>query len=131
MSKTYEFLEQCNYFFVTTVNGTAPASRPFGAVMEYEEILYFSTANTKEVYSQLVANPSIQIVAIKPGTRDWIRINGKAIEINDLNMKQAMLNACPALLKRFSSKDCKNFALFKVLQMKSSLHTDSGITSLN
>ena len=131
MSSTYEFLKQCGTFFVTTINNTVPAARPFGAVMEYEGELYISTANTKEVYSQLIKNPFIQIVAIKPGTRDWIRISGKAIEIDDLDIKQAMLDTCPVLLNRFSTKECDYFALFKISEMKSSLHTNHGITLLN
>ena len=31
MSRTYDFLKQCNSFFVTTINGAVPAARPFGA----------------------------------------------------------------------------------------------------
>ena len=131
MSKTYEFLKQCGTFFVTTVNGTHPAARPFGAVMEYEEELYISTANTKEVYSHLIANPFIQVVAIKTGTRDWIRISGKAIEVSDVNIKQAMLDAYPALLKRFDTNECDFFALFKISEMKSSLYSNNGVTILN
>ena len=128
MNKTYEFLKQCECFFITTINDAVPAARPFGAVMEHEGTLYFSTANTKDVYAQLIASPFIQIVAMKAGTRDWIRINGKAVEVSDLNIKQAMLDACPVLLKRFDTKTCAHFALFKISEMKSSLHTDLGTT---
>lgn len=37
MSKEYEFLKQCGYFYVLTINDKFPAGRPFGAVMEYEK----------------------------------------------------------------------------------------------
>lgn len=131
MSITYDFLKQCGTFFMTTINGNAPAARPFGAVMEHNGELYFSTANTKDVYSQLIANPLIQVVAIKAGTREWIRISGKAEEVRNLSIKQAMLDACPVLLKRFENRECELFALFKISDMKSSLYTDSGATSLN
>ena len=130
MSKTYEFLKQCGTFFLTTINDSVPAARPFGGVMEYEDELYISTANTKEVYSQMIANPFIQIVAIKPGTRDWIIISGKAVEVNDLKIKQAMFDACPVLLKRFSTSECDNFALFKISEMESLLYSNLGITLL-
>ena len=131
MSKTYEFLKQCDFFILTTVNDTIPAARPFGAVMEHKGELFFTTANTKEVYLQLTKNPCIQIVAKKPGSRDWVRINGRAIEIDDLIMKQAMLDACPALLKHFNSKECEYFALFMITEMKASLYTANGIIPLN
>jgi len=130
MSRTYEFLKQCDFFVVTTVSDAAPAARPFGAVMEYENELYISTANTKAVYSQFKENPLVQIVALKAGTRDWIRVSGKAIEVYDLDAKQAMLDACPVLLRHFDTKECARFALFKILEMKSVLHTAGGIANL-
>jgi len=87
MSKAYEFLKACKVFYLATIKDDAPAVRPFGAVMEYHNEIYFTTANTKEVYQQLRNSPSIQIVALKEGSRDWIRIDGKAVEVNDLSIK--------------------------------------------
>jgi len=123
MSKSYDFLKECGTFFISTINEGYPATRPFGAVMELNDELYISTANTKDVYSQLIKNPLIHIVALKSGTRDWIRINGKAIEIHDLDIKQMMLDACPVLTKRFDSKSCEHFALFKISEMVSALNS--------
>jgi len=120
MSKTYEFLIECGTFFVATTNDEMPSVRPFGGVMEYEGELYISTAKYKNVYAEMSKNSSIQIVAHKAGTRDWIRINGKAVETHDLNIKQAMLDACPVLTKRFS-KDSEDYALFKISEMTSFL----------
>lgn len=131
MSTTFDFLKECGVFFATTINGNAPAARPFGAVMEYNGELHFSTANTKDVYIQLTKNPQIQIVALKAGTREWIRISGKAHEVLDLDVKQAMLDACPVLLKRFESKESSNFALFKIVDVTSFLFTDNGSTELD
>jgi uncharacterized pyridoxamine 5'-phosphate oxidase family protein len=124
MSKTYDFLMECGTFFVATVDNGTPAVRPFGAVMELGGELYISTANTKAVYSQLVNNPSVQIVALKAGTRDWIRIDGKAVEVSDFNIKQSMLDTFPALKKRFPSKDCSDYAIFKIADMVSSINSN-------
>lgn len=131
MSKSFEFLKSCGVFFLTTINGEVPASRPFGAVMEYERNLYISTGNTKDVYKQLIQNPNIQIVALKKETREWIRINGKAIETKDLKEKRIMLEECPILSKRFDSEACEYFALFKIIDMESYLCTDSGMSKIN
>ena len=130
MSKSFEFLKSCEVFFLTTINGEVPASRPFGAVMEYEGNLYISTGNTKDVYKQLIQNPNIQIVALKKETREWIRINGKAIETKDLKEKRIMLEECPILSKRFDSEACEYFALFKIIDMESYLCTDSGMSKI-
>ena len=122
MSKTYDFLTECGTFFVATVDNDTPAVRPFGAVMELGGELYISTANTKAVYSQLKSNQSVQIVALRVGTRDWIRIDGKAVEVFDGDIKQLMLDTCPALNRRFLSRDCSNYALFRITDMVSSIN---------
>lgn len=131
MRKSFEFLKSCGVFFVTTINGEVPASRPFGAVMEYEGNLYISTGNTKDVYNQLLQNSNIQIVALKKETREWIRINGKAIETKDLKEKRIMIEECPILSKRFDSETCEHFALFKITDMEAYLCTDSGMSKID
>lgn len=50
MSKISEFLRECGVFYVLTINGDFPAGRPFGAIMEYENDLYISTGDMKDVY---------------------------------------------------------------------------------
>ena len=80
MSKKFEFLKQCQRFFVLTVKDDSPIGRPFGAVAEFGSDLYIATSNKKEVYGQMKQNPNVQLVAIKDGCRDWIRISGKAEE---------------------------------------------------
>ena len=121
MGATYEFLKDCGVFFLATVDTDAPTLRPFGAIMEYENELYISTGNTKDVYAQLIANPKMQIAALKSGTRDWVRTSGKAIEVKELSLKQIMLDSCPVLLKRFKGSDDKNFAMFRISEAHSSL----------
>ncbi|MDO5538843.1 MAG: pyridoxamine 5'-phosphate oxidase family protein [Eubacteriales bacterium] len=119
MSRSYEFLKDCGTFFVLTLNGNGPAGRPFGAVMEYGGKLYFSTATMKDVYRQLTGNPNIQILALKAGTRDWIRINGTAVECKELSIKERMMTEFPALKKRFESPECECFAVFEVAEKES------------
>ena len=126
MSKTYEFLKECGVFWVSTVNNNTPAVRPFGAVMEYNNHLYISTGITKNVCSQLISNQNVQIASLPSGTRDWIRITGKAIKVDALEEKNAMLDACPILNKRFSSANDDNFALFRIDDMISMIYTDKG-----
>lgn len=125
MSRSYEFLKECKVFYVLTVNAGRPAGRPFGAVMEYENTLYFSTADTKDVYRQLTEDPNIQILALKPGTRDWLRINGRAAECRDMHIRQKMLEECPALRKHFDSPECEHFAVFGVEEKEAYLNVDN------
>lgn len=114
VSKVYEFLKECGYFYVLTINGDFPAGRPFGAVMEYDGKLFISTSDGNKVHEQLRENGNIQILAKKEGTRQWVRVTGKATECNDITMKQRMLDECPVLLKHFATAEEKHYLLFQV-----------------
>lgn len=114
MSKAYDFLKECGYFYVLTINGDFPAGRPFGAVMECNGKLYISTNDGNKVHIQLRNNGNVQIVAKKEETREWLRITGKATECDDINMKQKMLDECPILSKHFSSAKSERYLLFEV-----------------
>ncbi len=114
MEKVYEFLRDCGTFFVSTINNGKPETRPFGAVMSINDELYLATGKLKNVYKQFKDNPNIQIVALKSGTRNWVRIDGQAQEINDLELKEQMLKECPILTNRYSGASDENYALIKV-----------------
>lgn len=114
MSQAFEFIKSCGVFFVLTLNGGFPAGRPFGAIMEHEDDLYISTGDMKAVYHQLKDCPNVQIVALRPGTRAWIRVTGTATECTDADVKRKMLDACPVLSHRFSSPDAPHFAVFRI-----------------
>ncbi len=122
MSKEYEFLKECGAFFVLTVKENSPIGRPFGAVMELDNNLYIATSNTKAVYEQIVNNPNVQIVALKSGTREWIRISGIAEECTDISTKQKMLDECPILLKHYASADTQHYNIFKITITDSQLN---------
>lgn len=114
MSKAYEFLKECDSFFVLTINGDYPAGRPFGAVMEVGDDLYLSTTDTKQVYQQIRKNEHIQIITKKNDSREWIRITGIAAECDKQDLKQKMLVECPVLQKHFSEGKTEHFILIKV-----------------
>ena len=130
MGKIYNFISECNVFFLGTVNDNKPEIRPFGAMMEYQNELYFSTGTTKQVYKQLCNNSNIQIVALKEGTRNWIRINGTAKEVYDFDIKQIMLDTCPILKKRFDDNKSSLFALFKISNINAIINLDNQIIKL-
>ena len=110
MSQIYNFIKECGTFFVLTFNNVFPAGRPFGAIMEYNNNLYISTSDTKSVYKQ----NKVQIIALKNGTRDWVRVSGIATECVDPTIKQRMLEECPVLTKHFSSADAPHYNLFQI-----------------
>lgn len=114
MSRAIEFIKECGIFFVLTINNDAPAGRPFGAIMEINDDLYISTTDMKKVYAQLKACPKMQILALKNGTRSWVRIDGEAKECFELSIKQKMLEECPILTKHFPTVDTPHYSVFKI-----------------
>lgn len=114
MSKVYEFIKDCGTFFVLTLNDDFPAGRPFGAIMEIGEDLYISTSDSKSVYKQLKTNGNMQLLALKPGTRDWVRVTGVAEECDSLEIRKKMLKDCSILKKHYPSADTPHFNVFKI-----------------
>lgn len=114
MSKAYEFLKECDCFYVLAINKGFPAGRPFDAVMEHDGKLFISTNNKNEAHKQLRSNGNIQIVAKKEDLRQWIRITGKATECSDIKIKQKMLKECHILSKHFSSAENEHYLLFQI-----------------
>ncbi|MBQ8507018.1 MAG: pyridoxamine 5'-phosphate oxidase family protein [Clostridia bacterium] len=112
MRKVYEFIRDCGVFFVLTADQNIPSGRPFGAIMEHNGDLYIATSDTKVVYRQLKENGNVQILALKPGTRNWLRASGFASECSDLDTKQKMLDECPVLHKHYAGTDAKHYSIF-------------------
>ena len=119
MSKIYDFLKECDHFVVVSKNGDFPAARPFGAIMEKNEYLYISTSIFNDAHKQIKNDGNIQIVAVKPRTRQWLRITSQATECTDLKIKFEMFEACPKLKKHFDSAKSSSFILFKIKVLKS------------
>ena len=114
MSMACDFLKECGVFYVLTLNGDFPAGRPFGAVMEHEGVLYISTGDMKDVYKQLKLNPNMQIIAQKPGSRSWLRIDGIASECTDMVIKEKMLDECPSVQSHFPDATAMLYVVFKI-----------------
>lgn len=122
MFDAFAFLQACGPFYVLTVDGGRPCGRPFGAVMEGEGTLYLATSPDKNVYRQILENENIQILALRPGTREWIRISGAASPCWDLAVKAHMLETCPVLRKHYYAPEDKNFAVLQVKNLELDVH---------
>jgi uncharacterized pyridoxamine 5'-phosphate oxidase family protein len=104
MNEVLEFLTSNPTFYLATIDGDQPRVRPFGAVMKYEDKLYFGTNNTKPVSKQLLTNPKVEISTTSP-KGEWIRLTGNAVIDSRREAKAAMLEAVPMLKNMYSSDD--------------------------
>lgn len=114
MSREYEFLRECEYFYVLTINGDFPAGRPFGAVMEHEDKLYIATHDGNKVHEQIRNNGNIQLLAKKEGTREWARISGRATECMNMDIRQKMLDECSNVAKHYPTAEYEHYILFQI-----------------
>lgn len=130
MSKIYDFLLQCGTFFVLTVNDNCPEGRPFGAVMEFSNKLFVATSNKKAVYQQIKANPNVQLLSLKSGTRDWMRASGIASECHDVEIKKHMFEVCPILVKHYGTPECDYFAMFEIEIKNATIRSNGGTWEL-
>ncbi len=111
LQRTLNFLLENKTFFIATIDGEQPRVRPFGLVVEHEHRLWFGTANTKAVYRQLQANPRVEISATSP-TADWIRLSGKAIFEQNLDVKRKAFEAMPMLSDIYQGPEDPTFEMF-------------------
>lgn len=86
--------------------------------MEVGEDLYLSTSDLNEAHKQLRKHNKIQIIAKKPDSISWIRINGIAEECNDFSLKQKMYQEYPVVKQIFTKVGEEHLILIKVIVKK-------------
>lgn len=124
MKRALEFLQEAGTFYVATTEGDQPRVRPFGAVFEYEEKLYFVTNNTKKCFKQMLENPKVEISGMnKKG--QWIRLAGEVANDDRREVKELALEAVPFLKKMYSVDD----GIFAVLYFTKGEATIASMTA--
>lgn len=78
MSKAYDFLKNCNFYYLLTFDSDYPAGRPISGILEADGVMYFGTRTDKAVYRQLKQNTHIGLVAFNKGR--WLRLYADAEE---------------------------------------------------
>ena len=128
MNKTVDYLNECETFFLATIDGNQPKVRPFGATMEIEGRVYFCTGKTKDVYKQLILNPRVEISGISP-KRGWIRITARIAVDDREKTKKTMLDTIPSLKSIYATK-LNEFALFYLKEYESVVYEGGNIVQL-
>lgn len=122
MKEVYDFLKNCETYYLATVEGDQPRVRPFGTVNIFEDKLYIQTGKSKNVSKQMMKNPKVEISACNGG--DWIRIEAIAVEDDRVEAKQSMLDSYPSLQEMYSATDDNT----QVLYLKDAVATFSSFT---
>ncbi len=122
MEEVYQFLKNCQTYYLATVEGDQPRVRPFGTVDIFEGRLYIQTGKVKEVSKQMTANPKVELCGCLGGT--WIRVAATAVADDRLEAKQHMLHAYPSLQGMYKADDGNT----EVLYLKDATATISSFT---
>ncbi|MBR1419269.1 MAG: pyridoxamine 5'-phosphate oxidase family protein [Synergistaceae bacterium] len=121
MSKVYDFLKSCNFYYLLTIDSDYPAGRPISGMLEADGTMYFGTRKGKAMYQQLSKNNRTGLLAFNNGR--WLRIYADVEETNDASIREQYLSRLPAEIKRFGSADNPLLAVFAMHIVKADLHT--------
>ncbi len=110
MKKVYEFIKEAGTYYLATVDGNQPRVRPFGTIHIYNGKLYIQTGKGKAVMEQIMANPKVELSAMKGG--DWIRLCGTLMLDEDVDAQESMLDAYPNLRNMYTTGPNGNTAVF-------------------
>ena len=104
MNKIVEILKRCGPFSLATSDGKRAHVRPFNTIEEIAGEIYLCTANTKDVFQQMMGQPEVEICCmISEDT--WVRLTGRAVRVDDVSVRQAILDEEPDLKENYAADD--------------------------
>jgi uncharacterized pyridoxamine 5'-phosphate oxidase family protein len=85
------FLKENPVCSFATSDGNKPFVRPVQLMFVNQGKLYFCTANSKNMYKQMQANPNIELSTSSKDYLTTLRISGKVTFSKDLSLKQKII----------------------------------------
>ena len=104
MKEIMGYLQECNNFFLATVENDKPFVRPISVLCEHNDKLYFVSSNHKLVYNQIKANGNVEICGMNIHG-SWIRINGKVVEDESREARIAIMDSDIDVISSVYSKE--------------------------
>lgn len=110
MQEVAAFLEKNEHYYLATVDGQGARVRPIKHLLVVDNKLLFATSVKKEMYGQLVQQPSVELSRTAVDGSAYLRYKGKAVFCADAEVKAKVLEINPGLAKKFGN----DLALFLV-----------------
>lgn len=111
MNEVVKFLTENPVQYLATVGRDGKAKcRPFMFSFERDGKLWFNTGNQKNVYKDMQENPNIEICISSPAFA-WLRISGRAVFVNDMEIKAAALEN-PIVKGNYQTPENPTFEVF-------------------
>lgn len=99
-----DFLREAGTYYLATTDNDQPRVRPFGTATLFEGNIYMLTAKAKNVSKQIANNPKFEISAMDKTGR-WIRVSGKLVADNRIEVHKALLEDYPNLRAMYKEGD--------------------------
>lgn len=111
MKEVVEFLQANPVQYLATVGRDGKAKcRPFMFCFEKDNRLWFCTNNQKDVYKDMQSNPYIEVSISSPNYA-WMRLNGKVVFENNMEVKEECMNN-PIVKGQYNSANNPIFEVF-------------------
>lgn len=94
--KISKFLDEAKTFYFLTTDGDQPKGRPFGFHLLDNDNVYFGCGTFKNVFSQLMKNPKVEILAVKGG--EFLRYDGTVKIVHDDKLLEETRKALPQIM---------------------------------
>lgn len=104
-------LRDTPYCFIATVKGNEPRVRAFQYQFEQDGKLWFCTAKSKDVFTQLQANPTVEICTVKQDM-SWLRVVARVAFDDNRVVKERIIAEQPLIKSIYGSADNPDFATF-------------------
>lgn len=112
-------------YFATIGQDGKPKVRPFQFMIEDGGKLWFCTNSTKIVYNEMQANPYVELCISSPSFA-WLRLSGKAVFKNDINVKAKCIEASPLVKNIYQTAENPIFEVFYLEEAKAVIADFSG-----
>lgn len=112
MQEVYEFLKECEVYYLATIDGKNPRVRPFGTIDIFEDKLYIQTGKSKDVFNQIKKNPHVEICALNSSKDRWLRISATVVPDDRYEAKKHLLENYPNLKDKYSPDDDNTIVLY-------------------
>lgn len=126
MEEVIKYLNDNRIGYFATVDNGKPRVRPWGFMYEEDGKFYFCTNNTKDVYRQMTAVPYMEFCCAEPEFKSWLRISGKINIIDDMAVKEKVMEKNPMLKGMYQSPDNPIFVTFYIEHGEASISSFTG-----
>ena len=114
MEDYQNFFEKNPNGVLGTVDNGMARTRTFQILWVDDNRLYFCTGNHKPVYDQMKENPHVSFTAFNPETFESVSVCGKAVFVDDLEMKTRALDENPGIKNIYKTADNPIFEILYV-----------------